>query len=293
MRWEEVLPDVFSLPSPLQKCISSGFWTLTDKVIQGEHHSEATVAGNVPNASNEKCGRKRMKLPVAVLSIWMYLVPVLNGLPGKFCHGKASFGVYCLCASWAGHCLRCLGPKHPLPAFGDVLKMLWWPWLGVPCRRGWSEVIGGLVRFIRFNWISRFPLSTRKIQYIYIIQFAGQRCTLDTLGTSVGKSCRFDSLPALWQSTAAWGLESCLFLATRQGGLGLTFCDSNVQQKTPIWRDMGRRAFSLVGYPRGKGMGSLWIETHYGSFGEEVNLSVSVPPQCVEKCESMCTTRKN
>lgn len=44
----------------------------------------------------------------------------------------------------------------------------------------------------------------------------------------------------------AWGLESCLFLATRQGGLGLTFCDSNVQQKTPIWRDMGRRAFSLA-----------------------------------------------
>lgn len=42
----------------------------------------------------------------------------------------------------------------------------------------------------------------------------------------------------------AWGLESCLFLATRQGGLGLTSCDS--QQKAPIWRDMGRRAFSLA-----------------------------------------------
>lgn len=41
-----------------------------------------------------------------------------------------------------------------------------------------------------------------------------------------------------------WGLESCLFLATRQGGLGLTSCDS--QQKAPIWRDMGRRAFSLA-----------------------------------------------
>lgn len=57
--------------------------------------------------------------------------------------------------------------------------------------------------------------------------------------------------------------------------MGLTFCDSNVQQKTPIWRDMGRRAFSLVGYPRGKGMGSLWIETHYGEApGGKFNIDI-------------------
>ena len=95
----------------------------------------------------------------------------------------------------------------------------------------------------------------------------------------MGKSCRFDSLHETLRqsnSSAAWGLESCLFLATRQGGLGLTFCDSNVQQKTPIWRDMGRRAFSLVGYPKGKGMGSLlWIEIHCGEApGGKFNIGI-------------------
>lgn len=194
MRWEEVLPDVFSLPSPLQKCISSGFWTLTDKVIQGEHHSEATVAGNVPNASNEKCGRKRMKLPVAVLSIWMYLVPVLNGLPGKFCHGKASFGVLPL--RLVGRALPALpGPKTSAPSLRrrpeDALVAVAWGALQTGMKRGhW-----------RFGTVQlNFTVSTfhpKNTVYIYIIQFAGQRCTLDTLETSVGKSCRFDSLPAL------------------------------------------------------------------------------------------------
>lgn len=49
---------------------------------------------------------------------------------------------------------------------------------------------------------------------------------------------------------------------------------------------MGRRAFSLVGYPRG--MGSLWIETHYGEApGGKFNIDIpnkldfAVSKECV------------
>lgn len=47
-----------------------------------------------------------------------------------------------------------------------------------------------------------------------------------------------DSLVAV-----AFGVESALFLATKHGGLGVTFCEST--SKAPLWRDLGKRIAAL------------------------------------------------
>eukprot|EP00913_Durusdinium_trenchii_P017976 g16893.t1 len=56
-----------------------------------------------------------------------------------------------------------------------------------------------------------------------------------------------DSLVAV-----AWGLESCLFLVTRSGSLGVTSCDTSsgsLGAGAGTWREMGRRAFALAWAP--------------------------------------------